>query len=147
MTMNMTSKLPEPRRMSELSPLSAIQLMAEKKIAQAQEEGQFDNLPGSGRPLELEDMSGVPEELRMAYKVLKNAGCLPPELQERKDISRLVDLLEHCQDEKEKLRQMHRLRFMIERSRMRFGRNLHLEAADQYYEDILRRLAKLENMP
>ncbi len=79
--------------MAEANPFSVIQFIAEQRIAEAQAQGVFDNLPGTGRPLELEDMSHVPEELRMAYKILSNAGCLPPELEQRKELNRLVDLL------------------------------------------------------
>ena len=46
---------------------------AERRIAQAQKDGEFDHLPGEGRPLALEDDSHIPHELRMAFKVLKNA--------------------------------------------------------------------------
>lgn len=105
--------------MSDANPWSVIQFIAEKRIEEAQAKGEFDNLPGRGRPLELEDMSHVPEELRMAYKILRNAGCLPPELAERKEISRLVDMLEQCEDEQERVRQMQKLRFMIQQARMR----------------------------
>ncbi len=84
--------------MTEANPLSVIQFVAEKRIEEALAQGAFDNLPGQGKPLHLEDMSHVPAELRMAYKILSNAGCLPPELEERKEIKRLADLLEHCRD-------------------------------------------------
>ncbi|MDE5879570.1 MAG: DUF1992 domain-containing protein, partial [Desulfovibrio sp.] len=63
---------------SEWAILGAI---AERRIQEAQERGEFDDLPGAGRPLQLEDMSHVPEELRMAYTLLRNANCLPPELE------------------------------------------------------------------
>ena len=92
--------------MRDANPWSVIQFIAEKRIEEAQAKGEFDDLPGRGRPLELEDMSHVPEELRMAYKILRNAGCLPPELAERKEINRLVDLLERCEDERERVRQI-----------------------------------------
>lgn len=65
---------------------------AERRIQEAQKEGAFDHLPGEGRPLDLEDDSAVPQELRMAYKVLKNAGYLPPELADRKEINTILDL-------------------------------------------------------
>lgn len=52
----------------------------ESRIAQAHEQGEFDNLPGKGKPLQLDDDRLVPEEVRAAYKVLKNAGFVPPEL-------------------------------------------------------------------
>ncbi|WP_213994097.1 DUF1992 domain-containing protein [Sodalis sp. dw_96] len=67
---------------------------AEQHILQAQKNGDFENLPGYGRPLELDDDSAVPEELRTGYRLLKNAGYLPPELQDRKDALQLKDLLQ-----------------------------------------------------
>ena len=88
--------------MSQPNPWMVIQSIAEQRIAEAQEQGAFDNLPGAGRPLQLEDDSHIPPELRMAYKVLRNAGCLPPEMQERKDIANLADMLEQCEDEQER---------------------------------------------
>jgi hypothetical protein len=128
--------------MNDLSAFSAIRLIAEKRIEQAQQNGEFDNLPGSGRPLEIEDVSLVPEELRMAYKILRNAGCLPPELAERKEINRLADLLEHCEDEQERLRQMQKLRFMVLRAQMRHQRSIRLEADGSYYSRLLDRLGR-----
>lgn len=59
----------------------------------AQQNGEFDNLPGMGAPLELSDDSHIQPELRAAYRLLKNAGCLPPELQLRKEAIELNDLL------------------------------------------------------
>ena len=56
-------------------------------------EGEFDDLPGRGRPLDFEDLSRVPAELRMGYKLLRNAGCLPPELEARKEAARLAALI------------------------------------------------------
>ena len=126
--------------MSEANPWSVIQSIAERRIAEAQERGDFDNLPGTGRPLRLEDDSAVPEELRMAYKVLKNAGCLPPELADRKEITTVVDLLEHCQDERDRVRHMQRLRFLVIRAKMRYQRPLHLEEDDPYYDRLLEKL-------
>jgi hypothetical protein len=128
--------------MNDLSAFSAIRLIAEKRIEQAQNNGEFDNLPGSGRPLEIEDMSHVPEELRMAYKILRNAGCLPAELEERKEINRLADLLEHCGDEQTRLRQMQKLRFLILRAQTRHRRSIRLEGDDPYYARLLDRLSR-----
>ena len=88
-------------------------------------------------------MSHVPEELRMAYKILRNAGCLPPELAERKEISRLVDMLEQCEDEQERVRQMQKLRFMIQQARMRRQRSIQIEQDDPYYARLLKRITVL----
>src|SRR6058998_107776 len=78
------------------------QRIAEQRILEAQRKGEFDNLPGKGKPLELEDLSWVPEELRIGYHVLKNAHVLPPEAELLKDIHTLEDLLKHIEDEDER---------------------------------------------
>ena len=54
-------------------------LIAEQKIAEAIARGELDNLPGAGRPLNLDDDALIPEELRLAYRILKNAGYVPPD--------------------------------------------------------------------
>jgi hypothetical protein len=67
--------------------------IVEERIQKAQEEGLFDNLPGKGKPLDLDDDSFVPEDLRLTYKILKNAKCLPIEMELRKEIFSLRQLL------------------------------------------------------
>jgi hypothetical protein len=54
--------------------------LAERRIEEAIARGELDDLPGAGRPLELDDDRLVPEELRLAYRILKNAGYVPPEV-------------------------------------------------------------------
>ena len=73
--------------------------IAEERILEAQRAGAFDDLPGKGKPLQLEDLSCVPEDLRIGYMVLKNAHVLPPEAELLKDIHTLEDLLKHVEDE------------------------------------------------
>lgn len=82
--------------------MSIFERIAEQKIREAMLNGEFDDLPGKGKPLSLEDLSMVPEELRMGYKVLKNAGFVPEEIQFRKEMLRLEDLIACCYDEKER---------------------------------------------
>ena len=60
--------------------LNLLDQIAEARIQEAVNAGLLRNLPGEGQPLRLEDTSAVPGELRVAYRVLKNAGFLPPEL-------------------------------------------------------------------
>lgn len=76
--------------------------IVEERILEAQRAGAFDNLPGKGRPLCLEDLSWVPEDLRVAYIVLKNAHVLPPEVELLKDIHALEDLLKYVEDDGER---------------------------------------------
>jgi len=74
--------------------MSFADVLAEQKIAEAIKKGELANLPGAGKPLFLDDDSAVPEELRLAYRILKNAGYLPPELQDRKEAIELRDMLD-----------------------------------------------------
>lgn len=73
--------------------MTGFDAIIEAKIAEAQSAGAFDDLPGAGRPLELDDDRMVPEHLRMAYRILKNAGLVPPELEERKQAAELRDFI------------------------------------------------------
>jgi hypothetical protein len=70
-----------------------IDTIAETRIVEAIKRGELNGLPGSGRPLELDDDALVPEDLRVAYRILKNAGCLPSEVQTRCEIHDLRRLL------------------------------------------------------
>ena len=76
--------------------------MAEERIREAQKNGVFENLAGKGKPLVFEDLSLVPADLRLAYHVLKNAHVVPPEVELRKEIRSLRDLLVYIQDESER---------------------------------------------
>jgi hypothetical protein len=69
---------------------SILSVVAERKIQEAMSEGQFDNLPGRGRPQVLEDLSGLPEDLRLSYIVLKNSGYAPEGLKEAASLKALV---------------------------------------------------------
>jgi len=76
----------------------AIAKIAEQKILDAIASGELDNLPGKGRPLNLDDLRDVPPQLRLEYKVLKNAGLLPEEVTLQKEIAALEELLNNCRD-------------------------------------------------
>lgn len=82
--------------------LSYFARIAEERIREAQREGAFDNLPGKGKPLVLEDVSMVPEDLRMSYHILKNARVLPPEAELQKEIHSMQDLLKYLDDDGER---------------------------------------------
>ena len=120
--------------------MTAFEKIVERKIKEAQEKGAFDNLPGSGRPVDLEDDSHVPDDLRLAYKVLKNADCLPPEIQLRKEIRQMEDLLDSIPDEKEKYRQIKRINFKVMQLNMMGKRSPLLEDDQLYYDKVLEKL-------
>jgi hypothetical protein len=114
--------------------------IAENLILEAIEAGLFDNLPGKGQPLQFEDDSHIPPELRLAYKILKNAGCLPPELELRREIITLQDLVASMEDEAEKLKQMRRLNFLMMKLNMSRQVSAQLLEHELYTPKILEKL-------
>lgn len=66
-----------------------IGLLAEQRILAAMEAGDFDNLPGKGKPLPPDAAAGAPAGERAGYRLLKNAGLLPPEMTIKKEIGAL----------------------------------------------------------
>ncbi|RLK50125.1 uncharacterized protein DUF1992 [Alkalispirillum mobile] len=121
--------------------------LADARIKEAQEAGQLDELPGAGKPLSLDDDSMVPEELRMAYRVLKNANCLPPELQDQREVESLEALLAGLDDDtaiqrrqrSEAEKRLALLRARLERRRGR-GQGGLMAVERAYQERLLRRL-------
>ena len=89
--------------------LNGFDKIVEERIRAAQRKGAFDNLEGSGKPLDLEDDRHIPEDLRLAYKILKNADCVPPEIELRKEVLRAEDLLSDMEDTAEKYRHLKKL--------------------------------------
>ena len=114
--------------------------IAEERIRRAMEEGDFRNLPGSGKPLSLEDETWIPEDLRLSYKILKNAGCIPAELEKRREILNLKELLNTIDDDRERLKKLKELNFKIMEFNVMRGRPLCLEAFPEYEQRILERL-------
>ena len=92
--------------------MDAWRKIAEERIRQAAENGDLNDLPGQGKPLELEDTSRLPEDLRLAYKILKNAGYTPAELEAKKEIARIEDMLAGDLDEKLRYQAIKRLNFL-----------------------------------
>jgi DnaJ-like protein len=76
--------------------------LIEEKIREAMEKGEFDNLPGKGKPLDLDAYFATPADLRLGYSVLKSAGCLPAEVEMQTEIESLKTRLGVCDDERER---------------------------------------------
>ena len=89
--------------------VSVLDMLADAKIAAAIEAGELANLPGEGKPLDLDDDPLVPEDLRVAWRILKNSGFVPPEIAERRERVALVGLLATIEDESERRRAAARL--------------------------------------
>ena len=122
--------------------ISGFEKIVEERIRRAIEKGDFADLPGSGEPLALEDDSHIPEDLRLAYKILKNAECLPPEIELRKDIERAEDLLSALPDSVDKYQILRKLNFLILKFNAMRQSSIAHEIPQHYAGRIVSRLEK-----
>jgi hypothetical protein len=114
--------------------------IAEERIKEAQRAGAFDNLPGKGKPLELEDLSWVPDELRISYYILKKAHVLPPEVELLKDVRTLEDLLKYVEDEGERKALARSIQFKMIRLDLLKRRSMRLSSVRDYSRKLVDKL-------
>ena len=115
--------------------------IAEQRIREAIENGEFDNLKGMGKPLELGDEPcWIPEDLRMAYKILKNAGCLPAELELRKEVLNLRELINTIDDNKERIKKIRELNFKLLKLNALRKRPINLEIFPEYEDKFFKKM-------
>lgn len=121
--------------------LDALHIIAERRIAAAIENDELQFGDWKGRELPMEDDGLIPPELRMAYKILKNAHFLPPELNLKKDIAQLEDLIARTEDEHTRLRQMKKLNVLVLKMNALRPRPVQLEEQERYFPRIVERLS------
>ena len=118
--------------------------LAERRIAEARDRGELQGLAGEGRslPLDADADRLVPETLRVGYRILKNAGFLPPEIEDRREIARLEDLLSAVTagESRVYLPDKARRRLALLKSRLAASRGDSLSQSPVYQEQLLRRL-------
>jgi hypothetical protein len=100
--------------------------LVEEKIREAIEAGEFDNLAGRGKPLDLKPYFDTPEDFRLAYSVLKSSGFVPEEAALLKEIEALKDALSHSRRDEDRARlkksveeKTLKLKLMLEQRRAR----------------------------
>jgi Domain of unknown function (DUF1992) len=120
--------------------LSYFARVVEERIREAQREGAFDNLPGKGKPLQLEDQSLIPEDLRMSYHILKNAHVLPPGAELRKEIQTLQDLLKYVEDKSERKAMAKEIEWKMIRLDLLRRRSFSWQTTRFYGKKLVRRL-------
>ncbi|MCA1795829.1 MAG: DUF1992 domain-containing protein [Desulfotignum sp.] len=116
--------------------------IVEERIKKAQQQGVFDDLEGIGKPFVFEDnQPQVPDDCRLAYKILKNAGFLPPEIELKKKITEAELLLEATDAGSGEHREIKKkLNYLLTRlDTMRGGLSPLL--TDKYRENIIRKLS------
>lgn len=119
--------------------MSILADLAERAILEAQQRGDFENLNGQGQPLPETSDPFMPETLRMAYKVLKNAGYVPREVQSQREIRSLIECLERETDEARKMRQIQKVQLFIARARLEHG-GLLQEENENYFRKVVARV-------
>lgn len=121
--------------------ITGFEKIVEERILKAQKKGQFDNLHGAGQPLKLAQDSHIPEDLRLAHKILKNADCLPPEIEIKKEIHRTEELLARMPDTAARYTTLKKLNFLIMKLNMTRQGNIQFEVPQQYMSGVTERLA------
>jgi hypothetical protein len=106
--------------------------IAEQRIKEAMQSGEFDNLEGMGKPIVFEDETMIPEDLRMVYRILKNTGCIPPELELRNEVINMSALINTIDDDKERLKKIRELNFKLLRLNISRKRPFNLDEFPEY---------------
>ena len=113
--------------------------IAEQRIRNAMEQGEFDNLRGMGKPLQFEDETWIPEDLRSAYRILKNSGCIPPELELIKEVLSLRDLIDTIDEDTDRLRKIRELNFKLLKLNELRKKPLRLDRFPEYEAKLYRK--------
>lgn len=116
--------------------------IVEARIRDAIARGDFDDLAGKGRPLSLEDLSSVPEDLRAGYLLLKNAGVLPEEMQIRKEMMTLEALLDNCTDPQERTQRRRDLNWKMIRFQVLMERRRPCARAQEYRAKLTAKIGR-----
>ena len=115
--------------------------IVEERIRRAQQKGDFQNLDGRGLPIEFADDRHIPEDLRLAFKILKNADCLPAEVELKREIERTEDLLAGMTDARERYRTIRKINYLIMRVNALRKGSIALDMPPQYEQKLACRIA------
>jgi hypothetical protein len=120
--------------------MDTLAFIAEQKIVEAMRERDLNSPKWKNKPLPLEDDRFVPDDLKMAYKILKNSGYLPPEIEERKEVKKLEDLISRTEDEHERLKQMKKLNVLLMKIDARRPFSSNITSQHDYYRKIVEKI-------
>ena len=121
--------------------MESIAFIAEQKILKALQEGNLSSPEWKNRRVPLHDDRFVPSELKMAYKILKNSGYLPPEIEERKEVQRLEEMIAKTEDEHTRLQQMRKLSVLLMKIDAKRGSCSNIAHQDEYYRKVVERVS------
>ncbi len=125
--------------------INPLQRIAEQRIAKAIEDGTLKTDGWKNKPLPLNDDAFVPEDLKMAYKILKNSGYVPPEIETRKEIQKLEDLIVKTEDSHQRVKQMKKLDLLMRKIDAQRSRPASIEHDDAYFRKIVEKIDQSKN--
>lgn len=118
----------------------AFEIVAERKIREAMDRGDFDNNPLAGKPLPPDGLDNVSPDLRMAIIIMRNAGVLPEEIELRKELASIRKLLMICAGDDEKIALRARLNEKQLRYNMLMEKKTGTVFLAEYHEKIMEKL-------
>ena len=124
-----------------MNVVRSLMMIAEQRISEAMRKGDLTSEKWKNKPLPLDDDSHIPDDLKMAYKLLKNSGYLPPEIEERKKIEKLEDLIVSTVDEHERLRQMKKLNVLLMKLDSSRPASTSISSQNDYYRQVVERIS------
>ena len=120
--------------------MDSLRLIAERKISKAIKEGTLNTEGWQGRPLPMEDDHLIPADLKMAYKMLKNAGFVPPEIEAKKEIHKLEEMIAQTEDEHIRIKQLKKLDILFLKLNVQMNRPINLEANKKYHGKVVEKI-------
>lgn len=120
--------------------MDSLARIAERKILEAMKTRDFTSEKWKNKALPLEDDRHIPDDLKMAYKILKNSGYLPPEIEEKKEVQRLEELIAATEDEHERLRQMKKLNVLMMKIDAKRSKPSNIAQQEDYYRKVVERI-------
>ncbi|MEE4137450.1 MAG: DnaJ family domain-containing protein [Desulforhopalus sp.] len=121
--------------------MNVLHQIAEQRIVEAMQERDLNSPKWQNRPLPLNDDHFVPDDLKMAYKILKNSGYLPPEIEARKEVQRLEELIAATEDAHERLRQMKKLNLLLIKIDASRTTPTSITTDHAYYRQVVERIS------
>lgn len=121
--------------------MDSLARIAEQKILEAMKTKDLTSERWKNKPLPLDNDQHIPDDLKMAYKILKNSGYLPPEIEEKKEIQRLEELIATTEDEHERLKQMKKLNVLMMKIDAKRSTPSNLAQQDDYFRKLVERIS------
>ncbi len=117
--------------------------IAEERIKEWIEKEDFTKNKFFGKQVDNTEYFKVPETLRIAYHILKNANILPKELQLKSEIIKLRDMLEEISDENEFIKKLRKFQSLITEYNIISNKKYSSKNEEFYTKKLMKKLVKI----